>query len=172
VFVGVEQGIVLAIVLSLFDHTRRGYRPKNTVLALDQDGGLQPRALASRAQLLPGLIVYRFNHSMYYANADLFSREALDLVNEAEPPVTWLCLDLDAVDDIDFSAAAAIRVVYDTLKKRNIRLVVAEVADNVGVELDRYGITELIDIENFFMTISGVVTSFKTIGKVHPHEGS
>lgn len=174
VFVGVEQGIVLAIVLSLFDHTRRGYRPKNIVLALDQDGGLQPRPLTSRVQLLPGLIVYRFNHSMYYANADLFSREALDLVNDAASPVIWLCLDLDAVDDIDFSAAAAIRVVYDTLKERNIRFVVAEVADNVGAELDRYGLTDLIGIEGFFMTISGVVTSFKkTIGKeVQPHEGS
>lgn len=174
VFVGVEQGIVLAIVLSLFDHTRRGYRPKNIVLTLDQYGERQPRPVTSHAQLLPGLIVYRFNHSMYYANANLFSREALDLINEADPPVTWLCLDLAAVDDIDFSAAAAIRSVYNTLKQRNIRLVLAEVADNVGAELERYGITELIGIEGFFKTIIGVEVAFKrTIdNEVHSHEGS
>ena len=161
VFVGVEQGIVLAILLSLIDHTRRGYRPKNIVLAMDQNGEREPRPVASRAQLLPGLIVYRFNHSMYYANADLFSREALSLVTGAAPPVSWLCLDLAAVDDIDFSAAATIRSVYETLKQRNIRLVLAEVADNVGIELDRYGITELIGIEGFFKSATGAEVAFK-----------
>jgi MFS superfamily sulfate permease-like transporter len=169
-FVGVEQGIILAMFLSLLDHVRGGYRPRNSVISIDESGSLKPFPIASHEQLLPGLIIYRFNHSMYYANADLFSREISDL---GVPPLSWLCLDLDAVDDVDFSAAAAIRAAYDSLKQRGIRLVLAEVSDNVSLELDRYGITELIGIDGFFRTIIGVRVAFKrTMGKGRPHEGS
>jgi MFS superfamily sulfate permease-like transporter len=68
VLVGVEQGIILAIVLSLIDHTRRGYRPKNVVLMPAVSGVWHARPVATGDQALPGLIIYRFTHSMYYAN--------------------------------------------------------------------------------------------------------
>jgi len=162
-FVGVQQGIFLAIFLSLLDHVRRGYRPKNSVLSFSESGEIGVVPVVSHAQFLPGLIVYRFNHSMYYANSDLFSAEVQELVSTASPSLIWFCLDLDAVDDIDFSAAAALRTVYDTLKQRKIRLVLTEVEDNIGIALDRYGITELIGIENIFKTVNGVVTAFERI---------
>src|SRR5215468_9508851 len=92
VFVGVEQGILLAIVLSLIDHTRRGYRPKNVVLVPGASGwNAQP--VATAAQALPGLVIYRFTHSMYYANAQQLSNELVDLVKRTKPPVRWLCID-------------------------------------------------------------------------------
>ena len=75
VFVGVEQGIILAIVLSLIDHTRRGYRPKNVVLVPSETSVLRPQPVATRAQALPGLLIYRFTHSMYYANSEQLSEE-------------------------------------------------------------------------------------------------
>src|SRR5262249_29097556 len=75
VFVGVEQGILLAIVLSLIDHTRRGYRPKNVVLVPGASGVWHAQPVATRAQALPGLLIYRFTHSMYYANAQQLSDE-------------------------------------------------------------------------------------------------
>jgi MFS superfamily sulfate permease-like transporter len=65
IVVGVEQGIILAIVLSLIDHTRRGYRPKNALLIPAESGVLKPQPVASGAQALPGLAIYRFTHSMY-----------------------------------------------------------------------------------------------------------
>src|SRR5208282_700909 len=92
-FVGVEQGILIAILLSLVAHTRHGYRPKNDVLSMDAAGNRSPVPITTPAQLLPGLMVYRFNHSMYYANTDLFSEEVLSLVNGAQPPLSWFCLD-------------------------------------------------------------------------------
>ena len=173
-FVGVEQGIILAMGLSLLDHVRKGYRPKNSLLTINESGERIVAPITSHAQFLPGLIVYRFTHSMYYANAELFSNEIQELVRTAAPTLIWLCLALDAVDDIDFSAAETIRAVHEILKERQIQLVLAEVADNVGLELDRYGITELIGIEYFFRTISGVVTSFKWMTKKReqPREGS
>jgi high affinity sulfate transporter 1 len=141
VFVGVEQGIVLAILLSLIDHTRRGYRPKNIVLALDKDGGRQVRPVSSHAQLLPGLIIYRFNHSMYYANCEQLKTEVRELTIGAKPPLSWFCLDLGGVDDIDFSAAEALRQTFELLKQQSIRPIFVEVQGTALAELDRYGIT-------------------------------
>ena len=69
VFVGVEQGILLAMALSLLDHVRRGYRPKNTVVVANKAGGFHTLPVNQPAQFEPGLLVYRFSHSMYDANA-------------------------------------------------------------------------------------------------------
>jgi len=74
VLVGVEQGILLAIVLSLIDHTRRGYAPKNVVLFPGETGGWRPHPWGSKAQAAPSLIIYHFAHSMYYANAQASRR--------------------------------------------------------------------------------------------------
>jgi high affinity sulfate transporter 1 len=150
VLVGVEQGIILAIVLSLFDHTRRGYRPNNILLAMDQEGGRQTKPVTSHAQLHPGLIVYRFNHSMYYANCEQFKSEVHELATAAQPPLAWFCLDLAAVDDIDFSAAETLRDTYDWLKQRGIRFTCVEAESPTRSMLDHYGITQLIGPEFIF----------------------
>ena len=72
--VGVEQGIILAVVLSLIDHTRRGYQPKNAVLVPEASGVMRAQPVASKAEAEPGLLIYRFTHSMYYANAQQLTR--------------------------------------------------------------------------------------------------
>jgi MFS superfamily sulfate permease-like transporter len=160
IFVGVEEGIILAIVLSLFDHTRRGYRPSNTVLSVDPDGGRHTTPVTSRAQLHPGLIVYRFNHSMYYANCEQFKSEVRELISGAQPPLSWFCLDLGAVDDVDFSSAEALQEVYELLKQRGIRLTCVEVQATVRAEFDRYGITQLIGGQNIFGRIHEVEAAY------------
>jgi high affinity sulfate transporter 1 len=161
VFVGVEPGIILAIVLSLFDHTRRGYRPSNILLSEDEEGHRQTKPVTSRAQLHPGLIVYRFNHSMYYANCEQFRTEVRELATGAQPPLSWFCLDLGAVDDVDFSAAEALRETYELLKQRGITLIYVEVQDTVRAELDRYGITALIGTQFIFGRIHEVEAAYK-----------
>jgi len=176
VFVGVEQGIILAIVLSLFDHTRRGYRPTNTVLSVDPDGVRHATPVASHGQLHPGLIVYRFNHSMYYANCEQFKSEVHELVTGAQPPLSWFCLDLGSVDDIDFSAAEALQDVCSELKQRAIRLTFVEVQASVRAELDRYGIIQQIGSQNMFGRIHEVEAAYRQTpmgsGNTKPESGS
>ena len=152
VLVGVEQGIIVAMVLSLLDHVRRGYRPKNTVIAAAEANGWRSTPVSSPEQYEPGLMVYRFSHSMYYANAEQFSEQVLDLVNEADPALSWFCLDAAAIDDIDYSAAATLRATYETLKEKGVRLVFVLVEEDVRAELDRFGITDLVGKEAFFET--------------------
>jgi len=161
VFVGVEQGIIAAIILSLFVHTRHGYRPSNTLLAEDKHGSRQSLPVESSAQFLPGLIIYRFNHSMYYANADLFKAEVLRLTSEAHTSLSWFCVDGAAMDDVDFTAAAAIREVYELLRQRSIRLVFAEIQGHVRAELERSKITALVGTEYIFSTVYGLEDAYK-----------
>jgi len=131
VVVGVQQGILLAIALSLIDHTRYGYRPKNGVLVEGESGGRQPRPVGTAAQAAPGLIVYRFSHSLYYANCRQFADEVSFLADAADPPLRWLCLEASAIDAIDYSAAETLRSVHTKLEARGIRLVVAEVMEDL-----------------------------------------
>ena len=160
VFVGVEQGIILAIVLSLIDHTRRGYRPKNVVLVPAESGIMRAQPVATKAHAVPGLLIYRFTHSMYYANAEQLTEEITDLVNHSDPPLRWLCLDASVVDDVDYSAAATLRSLFGVLKEKGIHLVVAQVLDDVREE-SRYNLRELFGEDAFYDTLDDVVEDYR-----------
>ncbi|MGB5292100.1 MAG: SulP family inorganic anion transporter, partial [Lysobacterales bacterium] len=160
IFVGVEQGILLAIVLSLVDHTRHGYRPKNVLLKPTGEGAWKARPMTTAAQAEPGLVVYRFTHSMYYANSQQLSEEVTRLVQDADPPVKWFCFDVSAVDDVDFSAAETLRSLYATLQEHGIRMVVAEVQEDVR-EGSRYMLRELIGKDAFYETLDDVRADYR-----------
>ena len=159
VLVGVKQGILLAIALSLIEHTRYGYRPKNAVLVPGESGGRQPLPVATAAQAAPGLVIYRFTHSLYYANCQQFSEEISFLANSTEPPLRWLCLDASAVDNVDYSAAETLRSVYANLKARDIRLVVAEVM-NLKTRT-AYHFRELFGADAFYDHLEDVVNQYQ-----------
>lgn len=160
IFVGVEPGILLAMTLSLLAHVRRGYRPKNAVLVADRPEGWRTVPVTTPGQLRPGLLVYRFNHSMYYANAQQLSDEVLALAAGARPSLSWFCIDAAAIDDVDFSAAATLRALHGILKRQRVRLVFVELADHVRAELDRYGIAALLTRSGFYRTIGELVSAY------------
>jgi len=160
VFVGVEQGIILAIILSLMDHVRRGYQPKNALLARGDSGNWHAHTVPSLVEAEPGLAFYRFTHSMYYANAEQLSEEITALANDAEPPLRWLCFDLSAVDDVDFSAAESLRSLFATLKDKEIRLVVAQVMKDVE-ETSHYHLKELFGEDAFYDTLDDVLKAYQ-----------
>jgi high affinity sulfate transporter 1 len=159
VFVGVEQGILLAIVLSLIDHTRRGYRPKNVVL-VPATSGWHAQLVATGAQALPGLIIYRFTHSMYYANAQQLSDEIMDLVKRAQPPLRWFCIDASSVDDVDYTAAETLRSLFQILRKQGVNLVVAQVMEDVR-ERSRNELLRLFGEHAFYDTLGQVVQAYQ-----------
>jgi high affinity sulfate transporter 1 len=159
IFVGVEQGILLAIVLSLIDHTRRGYRPKNVLIVPEESGTWHAMPLASGAQAAAGLVMYRFTHSMYYANAQRLAEEVMDLVNRAQPQVRWFCIDASSVDDVDYSAAETLRSIYALLQERGVRLVIAQVFEDVQRE-SRHELRRLFGEGAFYETLADVVTDY------------
>src|SRR5215470_17726521 len=156
---GVEQGILLAIALSLIDHTRHGYRPKNAVL-VQRESGWQPQPVATAVHAAPGLVVYRFTHSLYYANAQQLTDEVSFLADRAEPPVRWICLDVSAVDDIDYSAAEVVRSVYARLRARGVRLVVTGVMEDVQAA-SRYRFAHLFGRDAFYDRLDDVLSAYR-----------
>ncbi|MEN6309441.1 MAG: SulP family inorganic anion transporter [Anaerohalosphaeraceae bacterium] len=164
VYVGVQQGIILAMVLSLIDHTRRGYRPKNVLLAFTESGVLRAQPLATKAQVVPGLLIYRFTHSVYYANSEQLSKEILELADNAQPPVRWICLDASAVGDVDYSAAETMRSIFHVLRDKGIRLVVAQVLDDVKAT-SRYDLVQLFGRDVFYETLDDVLNAYQAIEK-------
>jgi MFS superfamily sulfate permease-like transporter len=130
---------------------------------VEQAGHFRPVPVAKATQALPGLILYRFNHSMYYANADLLATEVLDLLKTGPDPVTWFCIDMVAVDDVDFSAAAVLRHVYDELNARSTRLVFTDASDQVHTELERSGIVDLVGKDAFFDDTFEVIEAYRKV---------
>jgi len=159
VVLGVQQGILLAIAMSLIEHTRYGYRPKNAVLVPGESNGRQPLPVATAAQAAPGLVIYRFTHSLYYANCHQFSAEISFLANTAEPPLRWLCLDASAVGSVDYSAAETLRSVHASLKAIGIRLVIAEVMDLKT--RTAYHFKELLGADAFYDHLEDVMKQYR-----------
>ena len=161
IFAGVGEGILAAMFLSIVAHTRHGYRPKNSVIKTDENKRFMPVPVSSPEQLAPGLMVYRFTHSMYYANTEQLSREAGDLVKGAKPRLRWFCIDAGAIDDVDFSSAETLRQIAEDLKGRGIRLVLAGVTDHVHEELDRSQLTQLTGKDSYYITILDVLKAYQ-----------
>src|SRR5262245_64453174 len=153
IVVGVEQAIIVAMGLSLISHTRRGYDPHNSVLVRTQEGFWRSVPVAQGGEAAPGLVIYRFTHSLYYANAQRFQDEVLVLAKPDGVPPRWLCVDGAAIDDVDFTAGAMLVSVARTLRERNVKLVFAELSDHVRSELDRSGVTALVGDDAYFETL-------------------
>ena len=150
IVLGVEQGVVVAIVVSILNHLRRSYHPNNTVLVRRAAGGYTEAPVAVGGQMAPGLVVYRFSASLYYANASRLTEEVLQLVGAGAPDVRCLCIDASAISDVDYSSGQTIRDLSGELTERGVRLVFADVGDPVRAQLDRYGITELVGVDAIF----------------------
>jgi len=160
VFVGVKQSILLAIVLSLVVHTRHGYRPNNMLIVQDDIQGWRMQQISAPEQAVPGLMIYRFMHNMYYANIQILTEEVVILARWANPPLSWFCIDVAAVNDVDFTAAEALRTLHGILAGQGIRLVFSEVIEEVRVEFDRSSLTDLFGRDALFPSLAAVVNAF------------
>ena len=95
-------------------------------------------------QLLPGLVLYRFNASLYYANASRFAEDVHAIMAPAEPPLVTLCIDAAGINDIDYTGMETLREVITQAHGQGVMVVFAEVSDNVREQLKRAGIIDLV----------------------------
>jgi high affinity sulfate transporter 1 len=118
--IGVEQGIVLAIVASILEVIRRHYKPKDYVVSVSPTGEESYALAEPGAQSEPGLIIFRYDSDLFYANTNRFVDDLETLIDKAPDPVRWLILDAKSVDDIDYSAGIAMAGLLDYLEARHI----------------------------------------------------
>ncbi len=159
VFVGVEQGIVLAIVASIIDHLRHSYEPRSSVLVKSAVGHWQSRPVVPGQRTIKGLVVYRFGTSLYFANASRLAADLATLTSQGDPP-SWLCLDGAAIGDVDYTAAAVLKLAQQQLRGRGIHLVLSNIIEPVRHQLDRYGISADLGTDAYFDTAGAALDAF------------
>jgi MFS superfamily sulfate permease-like transporter len=158
--VGVEQGIILAIVLSIILHLKRHYTPRNRVLTWDESGGTVMQLPTPGTVSEPGLIVYVFDVGVFYANAERLSDEIIGLVDVPDPP-RWFVLDAIAIDDVDYTGGMTLAEVADQLARRNVVFVVAAASDHLQRELGRFGVTDKLGGQRYYDTVEEARNAFR-----------
>ena len=108
VFFGVEDGILLALVLSLLQHVRHSYEPSAAVKTQTADGNWQASAVEPGHMAAPGLVVYWFGSDVFYANIDRFATQARKLATESPSPLRWLVADAGAITSVDYTAGGTL----------------------------------------------------------------
>jgi MFS superfamily sulfate permease-like transporter len=150
--IGVEQGILLAIALSLFRHVRHSYRPHTVMLVPDATGQWVAIPATPGNVTEPGLIVYRFGADLFYANQNLFGDDVRALIARAPTPVRWFVVDAGAITDIDYSAAQSIRGLLEELRRQNVGMIFGRVSPYLRQDLDRHRLTETLGARRIFST--------------------
>jgi sulfate permease, SulP family len=159
VTIGVEEGIVLAIVFSLFRHVRHSYRPHTVVLAFDATGQRIPMPATPGMQTEPGLIVYRFGADLFYANDHRFTDDVRALVAQAPTPVRWFVVDAEAITDLDYSAARSIHELLDDLARQKVGMIFARVSPYLRSDMDRHGVTAALGETRVFTTLHEAIAA-------------
>jgi high affinity sulfate transporter 1 len=177
VLIGVEQGIALAVALSVLDFVRHAYRPRDTVMVplAGSTDSLVPEPARPGVETLPGGIAYRFDGTLFFANADRFRQRVLDLVAAAPHPVTWFVLDLSPVADIDYSAGQVLLTLLRDLRARSVNVHLAHVED-IHDLLQRYGVFDLVPAANVHHGVRDAVAAAAApaaaVGGPEPLRGS
>lgn len=159
-FVGVLQGIVIAVVLSILDFFRRSWRPYSAVLG-KPDGveGYHDITRYPDAAQIPGVLIVRWNAPLFFANANLFRALIRKLVAQAEPAPVWIVVSAEPVTDIDTSAADMLVDLDLELNSKGMHLVFAEMKDPVKEKIVAYGLLETIDQRHFYPTLEAAVAA-------------
>jgi MFS superfamily sulfate permease-like transporter len=160
VLVGVEQGILLAMVLSLLRIVRNSYRPHTGVFVVNEGDIWQVVPAVPGAVSKTGLVIYRFGAALFYANASLLAEQIRGLVGPTPSPVRWLVVDAEAITNVDYTAARVVRELHQELADRGVALVFARAPASLRADLDRHLLTEVIGPTQFFDRLHDAVAAF------------
>ncbi len=150
VFVGVEEGILMSIVLSLIRHVKHSYKPHTHILRPDQTGRWAPTPATPGLETAPGLIVYRFGADLFYANEERFVSEVRALVERAPSKVRWFIVDAGAITDLDYSAAQSLRSLLEELRHRETQVWFARVTPYLRSDMERHGVAAILGDAGIF----------------------
>lgn len=150
VFLGVEPGIILAVVLSLLQHVRRSYRPHTAIMLRDVADHWRMEDPVPGKMAEPGLVMYWFGADLFYANVALFAAQVRKLVHESPSPVRWLVIDAGAITGIDYSAGRALTELFQDLKKAGVVIALARAQVRAHGHLEQLGLKDLIGANHIF----------------------
>jgi SulP family sulfate permease len=161
VLVGVEQGILTAMVVSLLRVVHHSYHPSSGVLVADASGVWKMVPIGPGVVTEPGLVLYRFGAALFYANAGRFLEEVTYVVGPMQSAVRWVVVDAEAMTHVDYSAARVVMELKDSLTTAGIELAFARVVWDLRADFDRHHLTEAIGETRIFHRLHDAITAFE-----------
>jgi MFS superfamily sulfate permease-like transporter len=157
-FVGIEQGVVIAMVLSLIDRTRRAARPAHAILGREvgTDHWI-PVDIGHPTQLVAGVVVYLIYGPLWYGNADYVRLRIPAAIKDAPGTTHGLVLDANAISDIDFTGAQALAALATDLKADGVKMVIARTSSVVHHDLHHSGLLQVFGPDCLFESVEAAV---------------
>jgi high affinity sulfate transporter 1 len=158
---GAIPGIGLAVVIAIIEFLWDGWRPHSAVLGRPKDvEGYHDITRYPEAQQIPGLVLFRWDAPLFFANAELFKERVLAAVAGSPSSVRWFVVAAEPVTDVDVTAADVLAELDETLRAEGIELSFAELKDPVKDELKRFGLFAQIGEDSFYPTVEAAVRSY------------
>jgi len=160
---GVLPGILIAVALSILNVFRRAWWPHQAELGRVSDmAGLHDTESYPAAELMPGLLVYRFDAPLIFANARAFG-DHVRAMTEERPGLRWIVLAAEPITDVDTTASDMLADLDEWLNDRGVALVLAELKDPVREKIERYELTRTLSPDHFFATVEDAVDAYVTL---------
>jgi MFS superfamily sulfate permease-like transporter len=167
IFLGVLQGIIVAIVLIVVLFFHRGWRPHGAVLGYVPGlGGWHSISKYPEATELPGVVVFRWEAPLFFANSGQFRSQVRKLVRERNP--SWIVLQCEAITDIDVTAAEVLKVLDEELNDRGVHLAFVELRDRLQDLVRRYGLHTTLDQEHIYPNIAQALDEIANVAQDDP----
>ena len=158
--VGVEQGIVLAMVVSLLRVVQHSYHPHSGVLLEKNDDVWNLIPVAPHVVSEPGLVLYRFGAALFYANAGRFLEEVTTIVQPLPTPIRWVVVDAEAMTHVDYSAARVVLELKKNLTQAGVQLAFARLPWDLRAEFDRHQLTPSIGPDMLFNRLHDAINAY------------
>lgn len=159
---GAIPGIGIAIVIAVIEFLWDGWRPHYAVLGrVDQIKGYHDITRYPNARLIPGLVLFRWDAPLFFANAELFHQCIRKAIAQSPTPVKWVVVTAEPVTSVDVTSADVLCDVDDELREVGVSLYFAEMKDPVKDKLKRFGLYERFGEGRFFQTIGEAVSTYR-----------
>jgi SulP family sulfate permease len=169
---GMLAGVLVTVVLSLFLVALRAAQPRRTLLArVPGTDSFRSVDSVTEGSAEPGLVVYRFDAPLFFANAQLLADDVLAAVAEgvASVPVRWVVIDAESIGEVDSTGAAMLGDLVHDLRGRGITLALARLKAPVAAYLSRAGMLEKIGAERVYLEVDDAVAAFQATASGSPY---
>ena len=161
---GVQTGIITAMIVSLVAIIRRQYRPERFVVGVSDHGrDRRYQPATPGAESAPGLIIFRYDADLFYANASRFADDVTALVRAAPHPLRWLVLDCTVIGDVDYSASRILADLITFVHSRQAHFVLAGVDPELREALFTEGVLADLNPDHVFETVGAAVRAYEAL---------
>ena len=151
------------MILSLLRVVRHSYHPHTGVMIPNTDGTWKLNPVAPGVMTEPGLVIYRFGSTLFYANANRFAEEVTCLAGQPPSKVRWLIVDAEAITQLDYSAARVLREAHQNLTSCGTQLGFARVSWDLKADFARHQVTEFIEPSLIFNRLHDALEAFEKL---------